>query len=158
MNKKPVTSKIVTSRKTQPSKEKSMIKTTNKAASPISKAPGLSTPRVYRPASTITSMSTSLSSVKKEKVLILPRKKQTAPKTLHTSLNLGVPGSDPTALATTRKSLIMERMGDKDIVRRVFKTFQKSFDQLKPSGDGQNTAPKQVLSFSISPSVKECAG
>lgn len=32
-------------------------------------------------------------------------------------------------------------MGDKEIVRRAFKTFQKSFDQVKPS---QDTAPKQV--------------
>jgi len=35
----------------------------------------------------------------------------------------------------------MERMGDKEIVRRAFKTFQKNFDQVKPS---QDTAPKQV--------------
>ncbi|VVA94730.1 unnamed protein product [Arabis nemorensis] len=142
INKKPVTSKIVTSRKFQPSKEKSRIKTTNKAASPISKS--LSTPRVSKPVSTISSMSTSGSSVKKENVATLPRKRQTAPKTLDTSLNLAQPSSDPTALVTTRKSLIMERMGDKEIVRRAFKSFQKSFDQLRPSGDGEDTAPKQV--------------
>ncbi|CAF2193747.1 protein WVD2-like 7 isoform X1 [Brassica rapa] len=142
-----VTKKPVASRKTQLSKEKSMIKatttTTNKAASPspVSKASKYSTPRVSKPASTTTSMSTSRFIVKKENVSALPRKKQTAPKTLHTSLNLNQPSSDPTALATTRKSLIMERMGDKEIVRRAFKTFQKSFDQVKPS---QDTAPKQV--------------
>lgn len=158
MNKKPVMSKIVTSRKTQLSKEKSMIKATNKTASPILKASGLSTPRVSKPASTITSMSTSRSSVKKENVVTLPRKKQTASKTLDTSLNLAQPSSDPTALATTRKSLIMERMGDKEIVRRAFKTFRKSFDQLRPSGDVEDTAPKQVESFSISPSVRDSVG
>uniref|UniRef100_A0A1J3FVT0 Protein WVD2-like 7 n=1 Tax=Noccaea caerulescens TaxID=107243 RepID=A0A1J3FVT0_NOCCA len=139
-----VTKKPVASRKTQSSNEKSMTKTTNKAASPVSRAPEFSAPRVSKPASAISSMSTSRSSVKKGNVSTLPRKKQTAPKTLHTSLNVSQPGSDPTSLATTRKSLIMERMGDKDIVRRAFKTFQKSFDQLKPSGDGQDTAPKQV--------------
>ncbi|CAN6938012.1 unnamed protein product [Brassica oleracea] len=141
-----VTKKPVASRKTQLSKEKSMIKattTTNKAASPspVSKASKFSTPRVSKPSSTTSSVSTSRSSVKKESVSTLPRKKQTAPKTLHTSLNLNQPSSDPTALATTRKSLIMERMGDKEIVRRAFKTFQKNFDQVKPS---QDTAPKQV--------------
>ncbi|KAF3517681.1 hypothetical protein DY000_02063522 [Brassica cretica] len=141
-----VTKKPVASRKTQLSKEKSMIKattTTNKAASPspVSKASKFSTPRVSKPSSTTSSVSTSRSSVKMENVSTLPRKKQTAPKTLHTSLNLNQPSSDPTALATTRKSLIMERMGDKEIVRRAFKTFQKNFDQVKPS---QDTAPKQV--------------
>ncbi|XP_013589758.1 PREDICTED: uncharacterized protein LOC106298224 isoform X2 [Brassica oleracea var. oleracea] len=137
---KPVASKVVTRSKTQPSKEKSMIKAaaTNKAASAVSKASKFSTPRVSKPASTISSMSTS---VKRENVSTLPRKKQTAPKTLHASLNLNQPSSDPSDLATTRKSLIMERMGDKEIVRRAFKSFQKSFDQMKPS---QDTAPKQV--------------
>lgn len=141
--KKPIESKVVTSRKTQPSKEKSMIKaatTTNKAATPVSKSSKFSTPRVSKPSSTTSSMSTSRSSVKKENVSALPRKKQTASKTLHTSLNLNQPSSDPTSLATTRKSLIMERMGDKEIVRRAFKSFQKSFDQMIE----QDTAPKQV--------------
>ncbi|KAF8102254.1 hypothetical protein N665_0199s0029 [Sinapis alba] len=148
VTKKPVASKVVTSSKTQPSKEKSMIKAT---ASPVPKASKFSTPKVSKPASTTISMSPSGSSVKKENVSsTLPRKKQTAPKTLHTSLNLNQPSSDPTALATTRKSLIMEHMGDKEIVRRVFKTFQKSFDQIKPSEDGQDSAPKQVSSKSTS--------
>ncbi|XP_010415685.1 PREDICTED: protein WVD2-like 7 isoform X2 [Camelina sativa] len=144
VTKKPGTSKVVTTRKTQPSKEKSMTKEANKAASPVIKASGFSTPRVSKPASTISSISTSRSSVKKETVSTLPKKKHTATKSLPISLNLDQSGSDPTALATTRESLIMERMGDKDIVRRAFKTFQKSFDQLKPSGDEQDTAPKQV--------------
>ncbi|EFH63536.1 hypothetical protein ARALYDRAFT_476134 [Arabidopsis lyrata subsp. lyrata] len=134
--KKPVASKIVTSTKTQSRKERSMTKATNKAASPVLKPPS----------STISSMSTSRSSVKKENVSALPRKKQTAPKSLQVPLNVDQSCSDPTAVPTTRKSLIMERMGDKDIVRRAFKTFQKSFDQIKPSGDEQeqDTAPKQV--------------
>ncbi|CAH2066499.1 unnamed protein product [Thlaspi arvense] len=141
VNKKAAATKIVTSRRTQPSKEKSMIKATNKAESPVSKA---STPRVSKPASAINSMSTSRSSVKKENVSTLPRKKQTAQKILDTSLSLDQPGSEVTALATTRRSLFTEQMGDKDIVRRAFKTFQKSFDQMKPSLDVQDPAPKQV--------------
>ncbi|KAL0701349.1 hypothetical protein Bca4012_057471 [Brassica carinata] len=147
-----VTKKPVESSKTQPSKEKRMIKaTTNKAASPVSKGSKFSTPRVSKTSSTTISMSTSRSSVKKENVSTLPRKKQTAPKTLHsTFLNLDQPSSDPTALATTRKSLIMERMGDKEIVRRAFKSFQKSFDHIEPSEDGQDSAPKQVPSKATS--------
>ncbi|XP_010471008.1 PREDICTED: protein WVD2-like 7 [Camelina sativa] len=141
VTKKPGTSKVVTTRKTQPSKAKSMTKEANKAASPVSKASGFSTPRVSKPASTISSISTSRSSVKKETVSTLPKKKHTATKSLPISLNLDQPGSDLTAIGTTRKSLIMERMGDKDIVRRAFKTFQKSFDQMKHSGDA---SPKQV--------------
>ncbi|KAH0864415.1 hypothetical protein HID58_081626 [Brassica napus] len=50
------------------------------------------------------------------------------PKSLHMSMSLAPSASDPTS---TRKSLIMERMGDKYIVKRAFKTFQKSYDFTK---------------------------
>ncbi|CAH8253400.1 unnamed protein product [Arabidopsis lyrata] len=142
VTKKPETNKIV--RKTPPSKEiRNMMKATKKPATPISKAPqGFSAPRVYKPAPQKTSLSTSHSSMKKEKVSPLLSKKQTAPKSLHISMNLDPPASDPTALTSTRKSLIMERMGDKDIVKRAFKSFQKSFD-FKSSDDVINTAVKQ---------------
>ncbi|KAF2588625.1 hypothetical protein F2Q70_00040404 [Brassica cretica] len=97
---KPTTNKIATSK--TPSKEiKNMMKPTKKPAAPISKpSPGLSTPRVYKPAS---------------KPLLC----------LHHNLCLGPSASDPTS---TRKSLILERMGDKYIFKRAFKTFQKSYD------------------------------
>ncbi|KAG2303751.1 hypothetical protein Bca52824_032402 [Brassica carinata] len=142
---KPTANKVVTSRKTPPSKEiKNMMKPTKKPAAPISKAasPGFSTPRVYKPASKATSLSTSQSSVKKENASSLLRNKQTAPKSLHMSMSLGPSASDPSALTSTRKSLIMERMGDKDIVKRAFKSFQKSYD-LGTSVDEQKPAPKQ---------------
>ncbi|KAF3611310.1 hypothetical protein DY000_02046358 [Brassica cretica] len=142
---KPATNKIATSKKTPPSKEiKNMVKPTKKPAAPVSKAPpGFSTPRVYKPASKVTSLSTSQSSVKKEKPSSLLRNKQTAPKSLHMSMSLGPSSaSDPSALTSTRKSLIMERMGDKDIVKRAFKSFQKSYD-LGASVDEQKPALKQ---------------
>ncbi|CAG7899382.1 unnamed protein product [Brassica rapa] len=44
---------------------------------------------------------------------------------MHMSMSLGPSASDPTSI---RKSLIMERMGDKYIFKRAFKTFQKSYD------------------------------
>ncbi|WZZ72302.1 hypothetical protein YC2023_083672 [Brassica napus] len=56
--------------------------------------------------------------------------------------HLGPSASDPTSLTSTRKSLIMERMGDKDIVKRAFKTFQKSYG-FKASVDEQKPALKQ---------------
>ncbi|KAH0864411.1 hypothetical protein HID58_081622, partial [Brassica napus] len=60
---KPTTNKIATSK--TPSKEiKNMMKPTKKPAAPISKpSPGLSTPRVYKPASKTTSLSSSQSLV-----------------------------------------------------------------------------------------------
>ncbi|XP_010551458.1 PREDICTED: protein WVD2-like 7 isoform X2 [Tarenaya hassleriana] len=144
VNNKPMASKPVMNRKTPPSKDRSMAMAAKKPESPVPKARVYSTPKVSKTASKLTSMSSSRPSVKKENVPTSQRNKQTAPKSLHMSLSLGPSGSDPTALATTRKSLIMERMGDKDIVKRAFKTFQKSFDQLNSSTDGKKTAPKQV--------------
>ncbi|CAN6896665.1 unnamed protein product [Brassica oleracea] len=106
--------------KTPPSKEfKNMMKLTKNPPAPISNA---STPRVYKPAS----KPTPLSTVKKENVSSsLLRNKQTASKSLHMSMSLGPSTSDPSALTSTRKSLIMERMGDKNIVKRAFKTSKR---------------------------------
>lgn len=68
--------------------------------------------------------------------------KRIAPTSLHMSLSLGPPNS--TASTTTmRKSLIMERMGDKDIVKRAFKAFQSSFNQGKPNVDARYSGSKK---------------
>ncbi|KAG2320904.1 hypothetical protein Bca52824_014117 [Brassica carinata] len=153
VRKKPTTNKTVTSKKTPPTKN--MMKTTKKPAAPITKAatPLSSTPRVYKPASEVTSLSTSQSSAKKEHISSLLRNKQTAPKSLHMSMSQGPSASDPTALTSTRKSLIMDRMGDKDIVKRAFKTFQKSYD-FKASVDEQKPALKQTAAKpTSSPSI-----
>lgn len=147
---KPTANKIATSKKTPPSKEiKNMVKPTKKPTAPISKAasPGFSTPRVYKPASKVTSLSTSQSSVKKENASSLLGNKQTAPKSLHMSMSLGPSSaSDPSALTSTRKSLIMERMGDKDIVKRAFKSFQKSYD-LETSVQEQKQIPAKATTI-----------
>ncbi|XP_057810920.1 protein WVD2-like 7 isoform X2 [Salvia miltiorrhiza] len=52
--------------------------------------------------------------------------KRGASKSLHTSLILD-PSSSP-AQPTARKPLMMEKMGDKDIIRRAFKTFKNRVD------------------------------
>ncbi|KAG2257410.1 hypothetical protein Bca52824_076704 [Brassica carinata] len=131
VRKKLTTNKIDRSKKTPLNKEiRNMMKPTKKPEATVSKAsPVSSNPRVYKPDSKATSLSTSQSSVKKENFSSsLLRKKQTASKSLHMSMSLGPSASDPAALTSTRKSLIMERMGDKEIVKRAFKTFQKSYD------------------------------
>ncbi|XWS22538.1 hypothetical protein CRYUN_Cryun29cG0045100 [Craigia yunnanensis] len=43
--------------------------------------------------------------------------KKVAPRSLHMSLSLGPSGSGPASLAAKRKSLIVEKMGDKDIIK-----------------------------------------
>ncbi|XP_042510157.1 protein WVD2-like 7 isoform X2 [Macadamia integrifolia] len=45
---------------------------------------------------------------------------------------------------TTRKSFIMEKMGDKEIVKRAFKAFQNNFNQLRPTAETEPSATKQV--------------
>ncbi|KAL0651895.1 hypothetical protein Bca4012_094586 [Brassica carinata] len=76
-----------------------MMKLTKNPPAPISNA---STPRVYKPAS----KPTPLSTVKKENVSSsLLRNKQTASKSLHMSMSLGPSTSDPSALTSTRNSV-----------------------------------------------------
>ncbi|XP_060184656.1 protein WVD2-like 7 [Lycium barbarum] len=72
------------------------------------------------------------------------KNKRIAPTSMHMSLSLGPP--DSTASTTTmRKSLIMERMGDKDVVKRAFKAFQNNFNQGKPEVDIRYGGSKKVL-------------
>ncbi|TXG56383.1 hypothetical protein EZV62_017696 [Acer yangbiense] len=130
-------------------------------ASPISKALPISTPKVSKPASTSTPVTSSRSSTKiansspllRSKNFSAVESKKVAPKSLHISLSLGPSSSDPASLNTTRKSLIMEKMGDKDIVKRAFKTFQNNYNQLKPSGEERSPASKQVSVKGTEPRV-----
>ncbi|GKF43120.1 hypothetical protein Tco_0129672, partial [Tanacetum coccineum] len=46
--------------------------------------------------------------------------------------------------SSRRRSLFMEQIGDKDIVKRAFKTFKNRVNQL-PSSDETSTRPKQQL-------------
>ncbi|XP_009780280.1 protein WVD2-like 7 isoform X1 [Nicotiana sylvestris] len=84
--------------------------------------------------------------------------KRAAPTSLHMSLSLS--SANSTASNTTmRKSLIMEKMGDKDIVKRAFRAFQNSFSQGRSTGDmtygGQDQAlskeSEQKISTSLTP-------
>ncbi|KAK9276054.1 hypothetical protein L1049_005585 [Liquidambar formosana] len=134
-------------------KERNVARVKKTTVSPLPKSPQISTPRVPRPiSSTSTMMSASRSSTKKGTSSSLPRSKnpsagesrKAAPTSLHMSLSLDPTNSDPASLTSTRKSLIMEQMGDKDIVKRAFKTFQNNFNQLKSPVEDKSSVPKQV--------------
>ncbi|KAJ7953695.1 Protein WVD2-like 7 [Quillaja saponaria] len=115
---------------------------------PRTKASHNSTPRVSKPASTPSKM-TSGSSTKKGNSPSLPKdtsnsSKRIANKSLHLSLSLSPSNPDPASLTTMRKKFIMEKMGDKDIVKRAFKTFQNNLTQPKTSGEGRSSIKQQV--------------
>ncbi|KAL0385633.1 UNVERIFIED_CONTAM: protein WVD2-like 7 [Sesamum radiatum] len=125
-------------------KDRTLAGTKKNAASPAAKPLQTSTPRYSKPASTSTPVSASQSLKKKvngsplskSKNSPVGESKRAAPTSLHMSLSLD-PGKSSSALSMDRKSLIMEKMGDKDIVKRAFKTFQNrttvSTTEEKPS-------------------------
>ncbi|XP_055810200.1 uncharacterized protein LOC129880266 [Solanum dulcamara] len=86
--------------------------------------------------------------------------KRVVPTSLHMSLSLSSSNS-AASTNTMRKSLFMEKMGDKDIVKRVFKAFQNSFSQGGSAGDRTYDVQDQVSSkgseqkISASPTQKE---
>ncbi|XP_051145838.1 protein WVD2-like 7 [Andrographis paniculata] len=72
--------------------------------------------------------------------------RRAAPTSLHMSMNLGSAKS-LSAISATRKSLIMEKMRDKDIVKPAFRTFQ---NQRNDSiSDGKHAKVKQMMSTSV---------
>ncbi|KAK5838643.1 hypothetical protein PVK06_007377 [Gossypium arboreum] len=125
-----------------------------KPASPVTKTPQVSTSRTSKQTLTPTTSSASRTRSKtgttlsysspKTKNPSVEQSKKLAPRSLHMSISLGPSSSGPSPLTATRKSLIMEKMGDKDIVKRAFKTFQSNYNQLKPSSQEQSPAAKPV--------------
>lgn len=132
-------------------KERNVTRVKKKSALPATKASHISSPKVSKPSPAYTSLSASRSS-KKGHDSSLPRSKtpsvvgskKVAPKSLHMSIGLEPTNFEPSSHSTTRKSFIMEEMGDKDIVKRAFKTFQKNVNQLKPSVEERSLVAKQV--------------
>ncbi|XP_007044467.2 PREDICTED: protein WVD2-like 4 isoform X1 [Theobroma cacao] len=139
---------------TPANKERNETRIKKKPASPVTKTPQFSTPKASKPTSTPTTPSasrtplktktTSSYSLPKTKIPSMGESKKVVPRSLHMSLSLGPSDSGLVSLPATRKSLIMEKMGDKDIVKRAFKTFQSNYHQLKPSSQEQYAASKQV--------------
>ncbi|ESW29520.1 hypothetical protein PHAVU_002G077200 [Phaseolus vulgaris] len=145
------------SKVTSVNKGSNAAKTKKKPMLSTSKASQISTPRSSKPASTPTKTVTPASSTKKGSSPSLSRRQITssgesrkfANKPLHMSLSLAPSNPDPAPQATMRRSLIMEKMGDKDIVKRAFKTFQNSFNQPKTPGEDKSLIKKQVPSRGI---------
>ncbi|KAE8672954.1 putative Formin-like protein 8 [Hibiscus syriacus] len=134
-------------------KERNDSRPKKKPASPVIKTPQATTSRASKPTLTPTSSAprprskagTTLSySSTKTKNSANEQSKKVIPISLHISLSLdpSIPG--PASLPATRKSLFMEKMGDKDIVKRAFKTFQSNYNQLKPFSREQSAAAKTV--------------
>ncbi|XP_047168364.1 protein WVD2-like 7 isoform X1 [Vigna umbellata] len=138
------------------SRESNATKGKKKSVQPTSKpkASRISTPRNPKPSSTPTKTFASASSTKKEispsisgrETASTAENRKVPNKTLHMSLSLGPSQSEPAPRTTVRKSLIMERMGDKDIVKRAFKTFQNNFNQPKTSGENKSLVKEKVPS------------
>uniref|UniRef100_A0A1S3EAH0 Protein WVD2-like 7 n=1 Tax=Cicer arietinum TaxID=3827 RepID=A0A1S3EAH0_CICAR len=137
-------------------RENNVAKTKKKSVLPKSKVSQSSTPRTSRPTLTPIKTLASAPSTKKANSSSLPKKqiasgvaenKKVANRSLHMSMSLGPSNPDPVPHTTMRKSLIMEQMGDKDIVKRAFKTFQNKFNQPKASGEvDRSSVTKQVSS------------
>ncbi|XP_073280469.1 uncharacterized protein [Primulina huaijiensis] len=140
---------------TQTKMERNLTGTKIKVVSPAVKHSQASTPKYSKPSLMSTPTSASLSGKKKLNRSMVVESKRVAPTSLHMSLSLG-PAKSSTPFGMTRKSLIMEKMGDKDIVRRAFKSFQSQING-KPT-DGKSSTLKQVkvsstASEMISPSL-----
>ncbi|BAT99363.1 hypothetical protein VIGAN_10078100 [Vigna angularis var. angularis] len=142
------------SKVTSVNKGSNAAKTKKKPMLPTSKASQISTPKSSKPASTPAKTVTPASSTKKGSSSSLSRRQITssgesrkfANKPLHMSLSLAPSNPERAPQATMRRSLIMEKMGDKDIVKRAFKTFQNSFNQPKASDEDKSSIKKQVPS------------
>ncbi|CAK9316641.1 unnamed protein product [Citrullus colocynthis] len=146
------------SKKTTPIvKERNSASVKKKPVSSTAKAPQISTPKLSKttpgPTTPAARSSVARSSMNKGSNSSLLRSrnpssvesKKVAPKSLHMSLSLETPNSDPSSVNGIRRSFIMEKMGDKDIVKRAFKTFQNSFNQMKSSPqEERSSAPKMV--------------
>ncbi|XP_022977440.1 protein WVD2-like 7 [Cucurbita maxima] len=148
----------IESKKTTPVvKERNIASAKKKPVTSTAKTPKISTPKPTKttpgPSTPVARSSVPRSSINKGTSSSLLRSrnpssvesKKVAPKSLHMSLSLGTPNSDPSSVTGIRRSFIMEKMGDKDIVKRAFKTFQNSFNQMKSSPQEERlSAPKML--------------
>lgn len=138
------------------SKGRSTPKIRKKLASPLPKLPQVTTPEVSKPIPVSTTSSASRSSTRartaqptlRSKNLNRPsteNSKKEARKSLHMPISPSRTSSLASAPTTTRKSLIMESMGDKDIVKRAFKMFQYNVREVDPTGNDKSPITKQVI-------------
>ncbi|PKI47226.1 hypothetical protein CRG98_032363 [Punica granatum] len=115
--------------------EKNAGRLKKKSGSHLEKSPGSPTAKAAKPTGSKSSTKSDVApSLIKSKNLIEREKKTVFPKSLHMSISLGgsqTSSTPPPSVTLTRKSFIMERMAEKDIVKRAFKSFQNSVGQSK---------------------------
>ncbi|TKY58575.1 hypothetical protein E2542_SST15641 [Spatholobus suberectus] len=146
----------VSKKVTPVSRESNAAKAKKKSVLPTSKpkASQISTPISSKPTSTPTKTLASASSTKRgnspsisgRKITPTAESRKVPNKSLYMSLSLAPSKPDPALHTTMRRSLIMEKMGDKDIVKRAFKTFQNNFNLPKTSGENKSLVKEKVTS------------
>lgn len=127
--------------------EKNSTGMKKKPASIIPKSPETSATRSSKPKATPTSSlkKANASSSSKSKNHLVSESKRVAPTSFHLSMSMSMNSvnSDTASSVTSsrRRSLFMEQMGDKDIVKRAFKTFQNRVNQLPSFDSGTKQLP-----------------
>ncbi|KAI3952719.1 hypothetical protein MKW92_022921 [Papaver armeniacum] len=135
-------------------KEKIPAKTTRKLVTPKTKAAQTSVPKASKPSPSSPAISTtsrtparkdsSPSLLKSKQLFSADNKRTTSSTSLHMSLNAPPVKSDSIFLNTTRRSLIMEQMGDKEIVKRAFKAFKNTYGTPLSNGEGTSSTFQQL--------------
>ncbi|MED6175875.1 hypothetical protein PIB30_082400 [Stylosanthes scabra] len=143
-------------------RESSVAKMKKKSTLPTPKTSRISTPRSSssNPTSTPTKLPASSTtknanspSLSRKQITSSGESRKVANKSLHMSMSLGPTNHETDPHSTMRESLIMKKMGDKDIVRRAFKTFQNNYTQPKVSGEDRSFVKRQVPSRGTTPKV-----
>lgn len=78
------------------------------------------------------------------------QKRTVFPKSLHMSMSLGAAQKSPTpppSITQTRKSVIMERVGDKDTVKRALRSFHNRVGHPKSFIKERSPSQKPVCPF-----------
>lgn len=136
-------------------KEKIPAKTTRKLVTPKTKAAQTSVSNASKPSQSSPATSTtsrtparkdsSPSLLKNKQLFSADKKLSTSSTSLHMSLNAPPVKSDSSFLNTTRRSLIMEQMGDKEIVKRAFKAFRNTYGTpISNNGEGTSSTFQQL--------------
>ncbi|KAK4762964.1 hypothetical protein SAY86_008732 [Trapa natans] len=140
------------------SKEKSTPNIRKKPASPLPKLPQVATPKVSKPIPVSAASPASRSSTRvgtaqtsvRSKNLNPPPSTDSSKKVSRKSLQLPVStrpvGSQAPVSTPSRKSLIMESMGEKDIVKKAFKMFRTNVREVDSTGIEKSPIPKQASS------------
>ncbi|KAL5722370.1 hypothetical protein ACHQM5_005900 [Ranunculus cassubicifolius] len=126
-----------TYKRTPASNDKNSVKAKKKPVAPATKTTRTLLPRLAKvtPVSPIESASKistrkSSPSLPKKNSPSSVKKKTSTPNAVHMSLSLEPTTSDSATPVTARRSFIMEKMGDKDIVKRAFRAFQTVSPQV----------------------------